>query len=104
MAFSKENKEARMKIKMNYLDRISTILADAGDEVLRVKEGSISIPTVLPDGTEDYIIITFVSPTGSAKGSEPYDGHAEAQEYAFNCERKKLAKAEKEAKSKASKA
>lgn len=92
MKTTKEFKQLRLAEKISFLSLVTKFLEGEGHTVLRTKEGTIAIPIVLPDGTEDYITINFVSPTGSNKGADPYDGYEEAQDY----ERRLAEKREKE--------
>ena len=98
MAISR--KAERELIRAQFLDNVSSFLANGGEEVLRVKSNEIAIPVVGCEGNEDYIVITFKVPTGANKGLEPYDGYAVAEDYAHNLaekERKAKAKAEEKA-------
>ena len=68
------------------------------EEVLRVKSNEIAIPVVGCEGNEDFIVITVKVPTGANKGMEPYDGYAEAEDYAMKVNEKARKKAEAEEK------
>ena len=87
-------KVEREIIRKEYLEMVSTFLANAGEEVLLVKSNEIAIPVVGCEGNEDYLVITFKVPTGANKGTEPYNGHELAIDYLHNL-------AEKEVKAKA---
>jgi len=94
-------KVERELIRKEYLELVSKFLAHAGEEVLLVKSNEIAIPVVGCEGNEDYLVVTFKVPTGSNKGTEPYNGHELAQDYLFHLEEKaEKAKAKAEAKAK----
>ena len=89
-------KVEREMLRTKYLDMLVELLAYNDEEVLRVKSNEIAIPVVGCEGNEDYIVITVKVPTGANKGMEPYDGHAEAEDYEM-----KLKEKERKAKEKA---
>lgn len=95
-------KVEREMIREQFLALVGEFLASNGEEVLRVKSNEIAIPVVGCEDNEDYLVITFKVPTGANKGLEPYDGHAEAENYAHclaeKAEKSAKRKAEKEAK------
>ena len=94
-------KAERELIRANYLAKVSEFLATKGEDVLRVKSNEIAIPVVGCEDNEDFLVITFKVPTGANKGTEPYDGYAEAENYEHLLEEKaKKAKAKAEAKAK----
>lgn len=99
MAISR--KMERELIRAEYLNSIIDHFTPT-DEVLRVKSNEIAIPVVGCEGNEDYIVITVKVPTGANKGMEPYDGHAEAEDYSMKLKEKEL-KAKKKAEEKAKK-
>ena len=72
------------------------------DEVLKVKSNEIAIPFVDVNENEKFIVITVKVPTGADKGREPFDGYAEAEDYAHKL-REKAVKAQKMAELKAKK-
>lgn len=94
-------KVERDQIRAEYLEKISKFLYGEGDEVLRVKSNEIAIPVVGCEGNEDFLVLTFKVPTGANKGTEPYDGYSEAEDYEIKLkakEEKAKANAEKKAK------
>jgi hypothetical protein len=100
-------KVEREIIRKHYLELVSEFLDSLDEEVLLVKSNEIAIPVVGCEGNEDYLVITFKVPTGANKGTEPYDGHALAQDYIHNlaekerkAEERKAEKARKIAKDK----
>ena len=94
-------KVEREILRKEFLTKVSEFLAESGEEVLLVKSNEIAIPVVGCEGNEDYLVINFKVPTGANKGTEPYDGHALAQDYLFLLEEKaEKAKAKAEAKAK----
>lgn len=98
---------ANNKVRENMVNATATAFEAAGLEVLRTASNKIAIPSVNENGTEVYVVLTISVPKGSRDG-DPYDGHAEAENYAFLLEEKaKVAearKAEKEKKIAADKA
>lgn len=78
---AKTRKELRNELKTKYVSIISESLTSRGDEVLQVKDHEIAVPVVDTEGNEDFIKITIAIPTGSNKGTEPYDGYEMAEEY-----------------------
>lgn len=90
-------KQLDEEIKLRYLKKISDFLDADGDEVLRTKSNVISLPVVDLEGNDTYAVITISVPTGTRQG-DPYDGHAEAQNYAHDLAEKAKKKAESEAK------
>jgi hypothetical protein len=95
-------KAERELIRANYLELITEFLGSRGEDVLRVKSNEVAIPVVGCEGNEDFLVITLKVPTGANKGTEPYDGYAEAENYAHNLAEKERKAAEK-AKEKAEK-
>lgn len=88
------------KLRETYLKEIINTFMENGEEVLRVGANEIAMPCVDEEGNEKYIVITVKVPTGARKyGKEEYNGHEEAQDYAFKC-KEKTEKAERIAKEK----
>ena len=96
------NKAANEALRAHYVELLTKLLADSGEEVLRVKSNELAIPCVDKDGEDSYVVITLKVPTGSRDG-DPYDGHGEAQSYEMSV-KQKAEKAEADAKKKAAKA
>jgi hypothetical protein len=95
------NKATNEALRAQYIELVSKLLADGGEEVLRVKSNEIAIPCVDKDGEDNYVVITIKVPTGSRDG-EPYDGYGEAESYEMGC-KQKAEKAAADAKKKAAK-
>ena len=95
------NKAANEALRAHYTELLTKLLADYGEEVLRVKSNELAIPCVDKDGEDSYVVITLKVPTGSRDG-DPYDGHGEAQSYEMSV-KQKAEKAEADAKKKAAK-
>lgn len=89
-------KAEREIIRTEYLEKVAEFLLNSEEDVLRVKSNELAIPVVGCEGNEDFLVITFKVPTGANKGTEPYDGYSEAQDYIHN-----LAEKERKAKEKA---
>lgn len=99
-------KTERELLREHYLTRLIDFLADYdGEQVLRVKSNEIAIPVVGCEGNEDWIVVTVKVPTGANKGTEPYDGYAEAEDYQHKLKEKaeKAKKKEEEKKKKIAK-
>lgn len=90
-------KVEREILRAQFLERVSAFLRDGGEEVLLVKSNEIAIPVVGCEDNEDFLVITFKVPTGANKGTEPYDGYAEAENYAHNLAEKARKASEREA-------
>jgi len=87
----------RELIRADFLARVSEFLRTNGEDVLLVKSNEIAIPVVGCEDNEDFLVITFKVPTGANKGTEPYDGYAEAENYAHNLAEKARKASEREA-------
>lgn len=99
MAISR--KVERELIREKYLAELVEFLNAKGEEVLRVKSNEIAIPVVGCEDNEDFLVVTVKVPTGANKGTEPYDGYAEAEDYALKLKQKEeKAKADAEKKAK----
>lgn len=81
------NKATNDALRAQYVDIISKLIADSGEEVLRVKSNEIAIPCVDRDGEDSYVVVTIKVPSGSRDG-DPYDGYSEAESYALSCKQK----------------
>lgn len=90
-------KVERELIRAEFLNLVSDFLSVRGEEVLRVKSNEIAIPVVGCEDNEDYLVITFKVPTGANKGTEPYNGHEEAENYAHDLAEKALKASKREA-------
>ena len=80
-------------LRNQYVETIVKMLADAGEEVLRVGSNEIAIPVVDAEGEDNYVVFVVKVPTGSRDG-DAYDAYGLAQEY----EMKQAEKKEKAAK------
>ena len=90
-------KVEREIIRKSFLEKVSTFLAESGEEVLIVKSNEIAIPVVGCEGNEDFLVLTFKVPTGANKGTEPYDGYALAEDYVHNLAEKERKAEERKA-------
>ena len=94
------NKATNEALRAQYIELLTKLLTDSGEEVLRVKSNEIALPVVDRDGDDSYVVITLKVPTGSRDG-DPYDGYGEAESYAMACKQKaEKAKADAEKKAK----
>ena len=96
-------KVERELIRAQFLEAVASYLTSLDNEVLRVKSNEIALPVVGCEGNEDFLVITFKVPTGANKGTEPYDGYAEAESYEL-AQKVKAEKAQATAEAKAKKA
>lgn len=87
------NKLANEQLRERYLNTLIEYL-DEEDEILRVNSNKIAVPVVDANDEEKFVVFTVTVPTGADKGKEPYDGYAEAEDYAHKLAEKKI-KAEK---------
>lgn len=94
-------KQLHEELRNKFLEKITKLLADEGEEILATGSNEIAIPTLDSENNDEYIVITVKVPTGSRDG-DAYDGYAMADEYrrrvAVAKEREEKAKAEKERK------
>ena len=94
-------KQLHEELRNKFLEKITKLLADEGEEILATGSNEIVIPTLDSENNDEYIVITVKVPTGSRDG-DAYDGYAMADEYrrrvAAAKEREEKAKAEKERK------
>lgn len=81
-------KVERELIRTEFLEMVSQFFYEKGEEVLRVKSNEIAIPVVGCEDNEDFLVVTFKVPTGANKGTEPYDGYAEAESYELKLKEK----------------
>ena len=94
------NKATNEALRAQYIELLTKLLGEGGEEVLRVKSNEIAIPCIDRDGEDNYVVITIKVPTGSRDG-DPYDGYGEAQSYEMNLKQKaEKAKADAEKKAK----
>ena len=87
-------KVEREILRNEYLEAIILNFLEKDEQVLRVKSNEIAIPVIDANDEEKFVVITVKVPTGADKGKEPYDGYAEAEDYAHKLAEKKI-KAEK---------
>lgn len=89
------NKATNEALRAQYVELLTKLLTDGGEEVLRVKSNELAIPCVDKDGEDNYVVVTIKIPVGSRDG-EPYDGYGEAESYALSVKQKAERDAEKE--------
>ena len=78
----------RELLRNEYLTIISDLLKSHDEDVQLVKSNEIAIPVVGCEGSEEWIVITVKVPTGANKGTEPYNGYDEAENYQFKLREK----------------
>lgn len=87
-------------IRTQFMGAVRSMFEASKYDVLATGSQEFCVPVVNESGEEGYIVLTFKIPKGSRDGT-PYDGYAEAQNYAFECaERERKAKERAEAKAK----
>lgn len=89
------------KLREVYLEMLSAILTEKGEEVLRTNSNEICLPCVDEENNDKFIVITVKVPTGSRDG-DLYDGYEMAEDYKMKL-KNKAEKAEERAKEKAKK-
>lgn len=89
-------------VRDKYVKLLMEMLSSTGEEVMRTKNNEFCFPIVNANGDDDFCIITVKVPKGANKGTEPYDGYAEAENFKF-AQAEKEKKAEKNAEKKAKK-
>lgn len=94
------NKIANEHLRQKYMSLLNEY--GAFEDVLTIKSNEIAIPEIDENGDEKWVVITVKVPTGADKGREPFDGYAEAEDYAHKL-REKAIKAQKKAEAKAKK-
>ena len=99
---AKTQKVLNEEIKQHYLERVRVLLEGLGEDVIQVKSNELAFPVVDSEGGEKSVVIVVKVPTGSNKGTEPYDPYAMGEEFQLK-EQAKKEKAEKSAKLKAEK-
>jgi len=77
------------KTRNFYLSVISQALAGRDEQVMEIASNAICFPCVIEDGDEAFIKVVVSIPKGAK--DEPFDGFAEAEDWAF----RKAEKAEK---------
>lgn len=83
-------KQLREEVKMEFLSSIIDFFESKEEEVIRIKSNEIAIPVVDKEGNEDFIKIVVSIPTGSNKGTEPFDAYSLAEEYQLKLKDKEL--------------
>jgi hypothetical protein len=102
MLMAKTQKVLNDEIKQHYLEKVKNLLEELGEDVIQVKSNELAFPVVDSEGGEKSVVIVVKVPTGSNKGTEPYDPYAMGEEFQLK-EQAKKEKAEKSAKLKAEK-
>lgn len=92
MAISK--KQLHEEIRTRFLNLITELLEERGEDVLLQKSNVIAIPTLTSTNEEETLLITFTVPTGSRDDGEAYDPYGVAEQYKEACEAKAQKKAE----------
>jgi hypothetical protein len=93
------NKVLNDKLREKYLEILSEVLNDNGEEVLRTGSNEIALPCVDDEGNDKFVVLTVKIPIGSRDG-DAYDGYSMAEEYAIKCKLKAETVAKKEAEKK----
>lgn len=88
-------------LRASEFNKLVTLLAENGYEVLQTKGAQFASPVVDMNGGERFIRITLEVPKGDREGNA-YDGYAEAQVFAAE-QAEKAIKAEEAARKKAEK-
>ena len=83
-------KQLREEVKMEFLSSIIDFFESKEEEIIRIKSNEIAIPVVDREGNEDFVKIVVSIPTGSNKGTEPFDAYSLAEEYQLKLKDKEL--------------
>ena len=81
------NKATNEALRAQFVELVSKMMADRGEDVLRVKSNEIAIPCVDKDGEDNWVVITIKVPAGSRDG-DAYDGYGEAESYQMKVKEK----------------
>ena len=81
------NKATNEALRAQFVELVSKMMTDRGEDVLRVKSNEIAIPCVDKDGEDNWVVITFKVPVGSRDG-DVYDGYGEAESYQMKVKEK----------------
>lgn len=81
------NKATNEALRAQFVELVSKMMADHGEDVLRVKSNEIAIPCVDKDGDDNWVVITVKVPSGSRDG-DAYDGYGEAESYQMKVKEK----------------
>lgn len=81
------NKATNEALRAQFIELVSKMMADHGEDVLRVKSNEIAIPCVDKDGEDNWVVITVKVPAGSRDG-DVYDGYGEAESYQMKVKEK----------------
>ena len=81
------NKATNEALRAQFVELVSKMMADHGEDVLRVKSNEIAIPCVDKDGDDNWVVITIKVPSGSRDG-DAYDGYGEAESYQMKVKEK----------------
>lgn len=88
-------------IRNEIMEEVKNFLISKGYDVQVVASNGLATAVVGEDREEGWVKTVFSIPTGT-RGGEDYDGYAEAENYAFETEQKRI-KAEEAAQKKAKK-
>ena len=94
-------KALRESVKSQYMEKLSQLLAEMGEDVGITGSNELNFPVVDSEGNEDFIVVKLVIPTGTRDGEE-YDGFGARNDYALKL-KEKSEKAAKAAEAKAKK-
>ena len=78
-------------VRQQIVEMVTKLMVQEDFEVLRVASQKLAIPVLDDNQNETYVTITVAVPSGT-RGGEPYDGHAEAQDFEMRQARKAAAK------------
>ena len=85
-------KVLREKKKEEIMGLLMEFLVSRGEEVLQYKSNEFAIPIVLENGDEEFVQIVTKIPIGANKGTEPFDGYGEKDNYQMDLKLKAEAK------------
>lgn len=82
-------------LRFQAMQRLMSLLAEAGEDVMQTKNNKFMYPSVTDDGEELYFEITVSIPSGSRDGDQ-YNGYDEAENFRIVSQAKAEEKARKE--------
>ena len=95
---SVSRKVERELLREKYVKLFFEFAESLGEDVHLTKSNEFGFPVVGCEDNEDFIVCTIKVPTGSNKGTEPYDLYGEAETYQMKQTEKERKKKEAEKK------
>lgn len=90
--------EERSLLRQKYFNELVEHYKAMGEDVQIVASNKLAFPVVGAADSEEWMVFTATVPIGANKGTEPFDGYAEAENYQFKLAEKARKAKEKEKK------